>query len=237
MPVLPRAWQMLLKGDEEVRAAPRPLAAADMVLVRIAYAADLPTPSDLKRHLPDDARAGSGEKGRSVPAHEARKPAEAEALLQEPAVEVTRPAPAESNNPKRFDELVALADQKRDLKLKHALLEQVRLVRFRPGHLEINPLPTAPKELGQELMRKLKAWTGRVWIVAVSADEGAAPLGAQRRAREASEIERIRQHPDVRELLQHFPDARIAAVRPLAGDAQGDGEPDSDDDMREDGTN
>jgi DNA polymerase-3 subunit gamma/tau len=62
-------------------------------------------------------------------------------------------------------------------------------------------------------MRKLKAWTGRVWIVAVSAEEGAEPLGAQRRAREASEIERIREHPHVKQVLQHFPDARIAAVR------------------------
>ena len=108
--------------------------------------------------------------------------------------------------------------EKRDLKLKHALSEQVRLVRFRPGHLELNPLPNAPKELGQDLMRKLKAWTGRVWIVALSGDEGAAPLGVQRREREAREIERIRDHPDVKQVLQHFPGARIAAVRATASE-------------------
>jgi DNA polymerase-3 subunit gamma/tau len=112
--------------------------------------------------------------------------------------------------------VVALAGEKRDLKLKQALSEQVRLVRFRPGHLEINPLDSATKELGQELMRKLKTWTGRVWIVALSGEEGAAPLGQQRRAREAREIELIRDHPEVKEVLQHFPDARIAAVRPTA---------------------
>ena len=77
-------------------------------------------------------------------------------------------------------------------------------------------MPSAPRELTQELMRKLKAWTGRVWIVAVSDEQGADPLGAQRRAREASEIERIREHPQVKEVLEHFPDARIAAVRPVA---------------------
>jgi len=114
--------------------------------------------------------------------------------------------------------MVALAEEKRDLKLKHALSEQVRLVRFRPGHLELNPLPNAPKELGQELMRKLKAWTGRVWIVALSGEEGAAPLGVQRREREAREIERIRDHPDVKQVLQHFPGARIAAVRATASE-------------------
>ena len=91
-------------------------------------------------------------------------------------------------------------------------------MRFRPGHLELNPLGTAPKELGQELMRKLKAWTGRVWIVALSGEEGAAPLGVQRREREAREIERIRDHPEVKQVLQHFPDARIAAVRATASE-------------------
>ena len=55
MPVLARAWQMLLKGHEEVKSSPRPHAAADMVLVRLAYAADLPTPGDLMRRLGDAA--------------------------------------------------------------------------------------------------------------------------------------------------------------------------------------
>jgi DNA polymerase-3 subunit gamma/tau len=136
-----------------------------------------------------------------------------------PVTETEDPAPPPSlADPKSFEEVVALAEEKRDLKLKHALSEQVRLVRFRPGHLELNPLPNAPKELGQDLMRKLKTWTGRVWIVALSGDEGAAPLGVQRREREAREIERIRDHPDVKQVLQHFPSARIAAVRATASE-------------------
>jgi len=218
MPVLARAWQMLLKGYDEVRAAPRPLAAADMVLVRIAYASDLPTPSDLRRGRDEGRSSGEPqERSRPAPAPRERDPvATAPTMPDMPEfapIEAAVESTSELHNPQSFEDLVALAEAKRDLKLKHALLEQLRLVRFRPGHLEINPLPAAPRELGQELMRKLKAWTGRVWIVAVSAEEGAEPLGAQRRAREASEIERIREHPHVKQVLQHFPDARIAAVR------------------------
>ena len=228
MPVLARAWQMLLKGQEEVKSSPRPHAAADMVLVRLAYAADLPTPGDLMRRLGDSSNEGETAP-RAMPNKQApREPAPA--LRREaPPAPVSAPAPTPSlapvaetedpapppslANPQSFEEVVGLAEEKRDLKLKHALSEQVRLVRFRPGHLELNPLPTAPKELGQDLMRKLKAWTGRVWIVALSGEEGAAPLGVQRREREAREIERIRDHPEVKQVLEHFPDARIAAVR------------------------
>ena len=227
MPVLARAWQMLLKGQEEVKSSARPHAAADMVLVRLAYAADLPTPGDLMRRLGD-----SGSEGESTPRAMPNKQAPREpapAMRREapptpalapmpppaPVAETEDPAPPPPSlaNPQSFEEVVTLAEEKRDLKLKHALSEQVRLVRFRPGHLELNPLGTAPKELGQDLMRKLKAWTGRVWIVALSGEEGAAPLGVQRREREAREIERIRDHPEVKQVLQHFPDARIAAVR------------------------
>jgi DNA polymerase-3 subunit gamma/tau len=192
-----------------------------MVLVRLAYAADLPTPGELMRRLGDSSGEAEGAP-RAIPNKQTpREPApamrqEAPAPEPLPVDETEDPAPPPQPsfaNPKSFEEVVALAEEKRDLKLKHALSEQVRLVRFRPGHLELNPLPNAPKELGQDLMRKLKTWTGRVWIVALSGEEGAAPLGVQRREREAREIERIRDHPDVKQVLQHFPGARIAAVR------------------------
>ncbi len=225
MPVLARTWQMLLKGYDEVRASPRPHAAADMVLVRLAYVADLPTPGDLTRKLreggaPETAKPALRDGGKSEP----RKPVHA-SLAEEPLPSPppsSEPPPSEEGspeagtaNPQSFEDVVALAGDKRDLKLKNALTEQVRLVRFKPGHIELNPLPSAPKELGQELMRKLKTWTGRVWIVVLSGDAGDEPLGVQRRAREAAEIAAIREHPEVKEVLARFPDARIAAVRKL----------------------
>ena len=56
LPALTRAWQMLLKGLSEVRTAPMPLQAAEMVLVRLAYAADLPSPADAVKALTNGGR-------------------------------------------------------------------------------------------------------------------------------------------------------------------------------------
>ena len=78
MRVLARTWQMLLKGMEEVAAAGRPLAAAEMVLVRIAYAADLPTPDEVLRSLGEGAR-GNGAAPSGQPAPRAEMPARSEA--------------------------------------------------------------------------------------------------------------------------------------------------------------
>jgi DNA polymerase-3 subunit gamma/tau len=236
MPVLARAWQMLLKGYDEVKESPRPLAAADMVLVRLAYAADLPPPGELARRLRDGS--GTAETAAAPSSKPSRAPEPARAAASAPDDDEPEPAPLPEL--KSFEDVVALAESKRDLKLKHALLEQLRLVHFKPGNLEINPLPSAPRELGQELMRKLKAWTGRVWIVAVSDEEGAPPLGVQRREKEARDIEKVREHPAVKEVMQHFPGARIASVRPAAKPAAAQppaeeaAEPDA---FKEDGTN
>jgi DNA polymerase-3 subunit gamma/tau len=69
MPVLSRTWQMLLKGISELKDATRPIAAAEMVLVRIAYAASLPSPEEAIRSLGDrtvgDAPQRTAAPGRS----------------------------------------------------------------------------------------------------------------------------------------------------------------------------
>src|SRR6188474_1556924 len=63
MRVLSRTWQMLLKGVAEVPASARPVAAAEMVLVRIAYAADLPTPDEVVRSLGENGAAPARPQG------------------------------------------------------------------------------------------------------------------------------------------------------------------------------
>jgi DNA polymerase-3 subunit gamma/tau len=178
-----------------------------------------------------------------------RKPARVEAqAAPAPLPESENPAPAAAPRGvtlRSFEDVVALADAKRDLKLKNALMEQVRVVRFKPGHITVKLLPSAPADLTNDLNRKLKTWTGQNWgVVVTEEEEGQAPLGQQRREREAKEIEEIKQHPAVKEVMQHFPGARIAAVRAVAEpQAEPVPAPDTRDDMdegeplSEDGTN
>ena len=219
MPVLARAWQMLLKGYDEVRSSPRPQAAADMVLVRLAYAADLPTPGELARASRDGdaAPAPRPERAAPPPSPAPRKPAPAESSVKAmPYAEAAQlqPDPVEDVSLQSFDDVVALAEAKRDLKLRNALLEQVRLVDFKPGAIQLKLLPNAPRDLTQDLRKKLAGWTGRLWSVDSSESEGKPPLGQQRREKEKREIDAVSEHPAVREVLEHFPDAKIVAVRP-----------------------
>ena len=245
MPVLARAWQMLLKGHDEVRNSPRPLAAADMVLVRLSYVVDLPPPSDVARQPAPTARDTKppkpGDKSSAGTEVTANAPVDAPTVAKsentapsdvEEAPQ-TKPLP-EAPMPQSLADVVDLAEAQRDLKLKNALLEQVRLVHFKPGDISLNPLPLAAPDLLQELMRKLKAWTGRVWIVSTSEQEGEEPLGAQRRAAAAQEVEALQSHPAVQEVLRHFPGAKIKTVREASQeleDAKEAPDDDTDDDV------
>jgi DNA polymerase-3 subunit gamma/tau len=233
MRVLARAWQMLLKGIAEVEAAGRPIAAAEMVLVRIAYAADLPTPDEVIRSLGDSARGNGTGAAPSAPASRADMPARSEmprggggtrsqlasaAPLQEPVArgaEENAPARALS----RFEDLIALAAEKRDVSLKSALERDVRLVRFEDGQLEIALEPSAAKMLVGDLSKKLHDWTGRRWMVVVSAEPGAPSLRSQAEERKTQLKSDARSDPLVQAVLTRFPGAEIVEVRPPAASA------------------
>jgi len=233
MRVLSRAWQMLLKGMAEVQAAGRPVAAAEMVLVRIAYAADLPTPDEVVRSLNESNSASTRPQGNGgpaqaqtyVPRYEATRgsPRSAAAVSPRPAddpvARLDEPAATPTLSINSFEELIALAAEKRDIAAKMALERDVRLVRCEDGQLEIALERSAPKTLVHDLQRKLNGWTGKRWIVVVSKEQGAPTMRAQAEAQQA-EIERgVQTDPLVQAVLSRFPGAKIVGVtqNPLEG--------------------
>jgi DNA polymerase-3 subunit gamma/tau len=221
MGVLTRAWQLLLKGLGEVKDSPRPLAAADMVLVRLAYAADLPPPDEVLRRLAGAPSAtpaprqtpGGGSGGGRAALAAMPAPALSSVPMARQAPVAPAPAPAPAVRLHRLEDVVALAAEKRDIQLKTALERDVHLVRFDEGSIEFSLAAGAAQTLPQILMRRLQEWTGARWIVALSRDPGAPSLAEQAQARAAEARSGIEGDPLVRSVLDTFPGARIIAVR------------------------
>ncbi len=226
MRVLSRTWQMLLKGIGEVQASGRPVAAAEMVLVRIAYAADLPTPDEVIRSLGEGGTTSSpGPQGNGGGA-----PTQASAQSFAPRYDAPRGSPrasaAVSPQPSSdaiaqeastlalntFADVVALAAEKRDIGMKLALERDVRLVRCEDGQLEIALEQNAAKGLVHDLQRKLIQWTGKRWIVVVSKEQGEPTLRAQAEAEEAEIKRGVQADPLVQAVLSRFPGATIVGV-------------------------
>ncbi|GJD41667.1 DNA polymerase III subunit gamma/tau [Methylobacterium bullatum] len=238
---LSRAWQILLKAIPEVQVAARPLAAAEMALVRLAYAADLPTPDEALRQLRTEALASPQTQApptASPPAPSSAlsppqpsTPASVEppprpaltlaasggvraALVPSPVPQV----PAVSAGPRlaRFEDVVAMADERRDIGLKMALEREVHLVRFEEGRIEFRLADGGRQSLANDLARSLDAWTGQRWIVALSKEVGEPTLAYKARAALESRHENAAAHPLVREVLARFPGAQIVDVRDKA---------------------
>jgi DNA polymerase-3 subunit gamma/tau len=108
---------------------------------------------------------------------------------------------------------VALAAQKRDMRLKIALESEVRLVRFEPGLIEFELAPGGARDLASTLMQKLQAWTGERWMVSIVAAGGAPTLKEQREAEERKRRSSLESDPLVASVLARFPGAQIVAVR------------------------
>jgi DNA polymerase-3 subunit gamma/tau len=229
---LTRAWQILTKGILEIRDSARPLASADMVLVRIAYAADLPSPEEVIRRLTNSgggplggsssplpqSGGGGGGGGGGPSAMRAQPQPAAQQRMTEPQATLA-PSHAPRVQLARFEDLVALAQTNRDIQLKIALERDVRLVRFERGTLEFALAPGGSPQLAQNLMRRLQEWTGERWMVALSSRDGAPTLREQMDARDRDRATGVRADPLVRSVLEQFPGAEIVSVRSLAPEA------------------
>jgi DNA polymerase III subunit gamma/tau len=226
---LTMAWQILLKGISEVQVANRPKIAAEMVLVRLAYAAELPGPADVIR----DLKSGGGEqRGGTVPngggggARASGMPAAPDApsaprmmaaATGEQGRPVMRAEPqiAPASLPQSFEAVIALAEKHRDIRLQTELTRFVRLARFEPGRIELALEPQAEADLPNRLHRALLDWTGARWGISII-EPGQADLpktlhelAEEKRAEEKRGVQSL---PAVQAVLKHFPGAEIIRI-------------------------
>jgi DNA polymerase-3 subunit gamma/tau len=243
MRVLSRMWQMLLKGITEVQGATRPAAAAEMVLVRIAYVADLPTPDEAIKMINSNgggsapmigggggsAPSSSGATVSSMQASAPRASMQRGSAEMSPRPQMSAPVTAQPAvlTISTFPELVALAGAKRDLMVRAALEADVRLIRIEDGRLELAMERTASRTLINDLSRKLEQWTGRRWSVIVSNEEGAPTLRAQLDQQKDALKQSAMADPRVQEILARFPGAEVT-VRPIVQELPGTGATDAD---------
>ena len=226
MATLTRAWQLLLKGLNEVALAPSPISATEMLLIRLAYLSNLPTPADLVKKLNDnesltgivnkpvfpDTMPNTANDSSTNKSLNLLKVSQQKLNPQvEDSHELHESALADLNT---FEDVLKLANIKNERILFSNLTTNVHLVRFEPGTIVFHPEKNAPRELSQDLANFLNTETGRRWIVTLSMDEPGEPTYQQRQLREKSEqIEEAAKKPFIKSVLKLFPGAKISDVK------------------------
>ncbi len=238
MRALARAWQMLLKALEEVANAPNAMMAAEMAVIRLTHVSELPSPEEILRKLeglpssdgppaspgpaaPNGGNGGGvsarGHGGSSVgaPARPSGGP-----VAQLAAVSTTEPDRAAAPNRAaalapfaRFDDVVALIREKRDVKLLTEVEDYLRLARFEPGLIEFQLAPGAPNDFPGALKRRLEEWTRARWVVSVVAEGGADTLAEVARGAADDLRRRALEHPLVLAALETFPEIDPGAIK------------------------
>jgi DNA polymerase-3 subunit gamma/tau len=248
VPALTRAWQVLLKGLLEVRDATRPIQAAEMALVRLAYAADLPPTEKLVRDLLDGKASPRSNPMSSNPPLEGGSTFGASQISGRGSTPTIKHNPSPTNPALRSDfstlpegegtaiavkletthsvvfrsleDLAAFAARKGAPVLKVHLENDMHLIRLEPGRIEFRPTNKAPHSLAADLAQKLKEWTGVRWVVSVSREGGTPTIAETRKAAAQAKLDAIAQEPLVRAVLDRFPGAEIVGVHDRPADGE-----------------
>ncbi|KUR81283.1 DNA polymerase III subunit gamma/tau [Novosphingobium sp. Fuku2-ISO-50] len=194
---LHRLWQLLMKGHDEVRVAPDPLAAAQMALLRTMHAGEMPDPGGLVKRIEGLLREAAS----AIPA----VPAAAEG----PAVGA--PAPQARNPQAILADWTTLVEQVEALSplVGSTMRLAVRVIRLAPGLLTFELAPGLPGDPTTDIRRALEAATGERWQVERGEGKAAPSLEEARAASAAAAEAAMHEDPLVKAVMAAFPDARI----------------------------
>ena len=211
LPGLTRAWQILLKGIEEIRAAPNPDEAGSMILIRLAYSCNLPDPASLVKKIQASLEENKTIFNDSLEEKDDGKKNTSEIIndLQEINSIDNKTTLAEVNT---FEDLVEIFKIKGELLLHAQLLSCVHLISFEKGKLEISISGNTNNNIAKDISKFLKNWTGEDWVISIVDDQGTETLDHKNERKAQEEIENTKNTPEMQKVLKAFPNAELKSV-------------------------
>ncbi len=223
---LTRAWQILLKGHAETIQAVEPMQAAEMVIIRLAHAALLPSGDELVRIASEGAKpsiaptvrpaAGLTSQLENLRRDTNKLETKGSLAIAPTLAELPPQQLAGTEAPrafKSFADILELVNERRDIKLKTDLERLVRPISVSEGKIELALEKDAHPGLPGELSRKLEQWTKRRWVVMLANTGGAVPVARQRQDARDKGRKDAQENSDVQAILKKFPGSMITDVR------------------------
>lgn len=204
--ILSKIWQMLIKGISELQYANVQIDALEMILMRIAYSANMPTPADLLKELKKKSGLNNSAATRKIVLNSSTAVADSESHI---ASELTENSGFELSAP---EDLAKLLNAKRQMLLLYAVKNDMSFKEFAVGRMRIALSEKADKDLITNLRKFLAKETGVSWVIDIDYE----PLGETLAYKETKELERdkknISEYPLVKAILSEFNGAKIETV-------------------------
>ena len=203
--VLSKMWQMMIKGLGELQVAPVQIDALEMILIRIAYSASLPTPYELLNDVKKNSNLSLSRP--AAAATSAPAPVFREAPAAEPDSEL-------SDTPKfqafdRLTDLVNYLEQKKMPLAEYALKNDVSVSEFSNGFIKMTVSEKIHPDFILNLHKILTEATGLTWKIELSRGALGVTLADLERAAEEEEKRNIMEYPLVKAIMAEFKGAKI----------------------------
>lgn len=224
MASLTSVWQMLLKGILEVKGADNALKALEMLVVRLAYAADLPSPAqmieDIKKNssVIDVRPAPAVLAVQSVPVVQSSQSVSSPQMLSPMGFQETAPvvqASVPTVSIKSITDMAKLAREKREMLLAFNIENHVRPIEITDGKLVCSFTDTAPDKLSFDLTKFLTANTGINWTIETKLEGGAKTQSEVKEEKKNQQLAELKTHPVVGAVLNAFKGAKIEKLTPI----------------------
>lgn len=197
---LSRFWQMILKASEEIKNSFNPDSALEMVVIRMAYVSDLPTPEEIIKSI------DSNDKG--------KKKNITKQSTKEESLSHKNENKTSSSRIHSFEDIIEVAGKNKNLILKKFLQEDVRLVSFEIGHIDIN-VESGNEDIIKDLIAKLYEWTDQRWIINVSMKKGDDTIIEKQKQKQDDIIAELSNSDEMKKVLEAFPDSEITSVNKI----------------------
>ena len=198
---LSRYWQMILKASSEIKNFSKSLAALEMAIIRMSYISDLPTPDEIIKKIEENKTESSEKKSpnsetnnniKVVPTVSV-KPVQQEKIIEENS----------EFDPKGFEDIIELVRLNKNIRLQYDLENNVSLVSFEKGKIELNILNNDEKILFT-LSNKLQEWTNEKWLIVSSSAQGQKTIQELRDDDKFELQSLIKEHPIYKKTIMEF---------------------------------
>ena len=206
---LSRYWQMILKASSEIKNFSNPLAALEMAIIRMVYISDLPTPDEIIKKIEGNSSELSEKKSPNSELNNSAKSiptVSVKSVQQEKIIEESSDA-----DPKSFEDIIELVRLNKNIRLQYDLENNVSLVSFEKGKIELNILNSDEKILFT-LSNKLQEWTKEKWLVVSSSSEGQKTIKEVRDDDEFETRSLIKEHPIYTKASMEFDNVDIISI-------------------------
>lgn len=215
MPGLHKAWQILLKGLQEIQQSPQPTAAAEVILVRLGYAALLPDPTQAGGNGGGSTMsvAGKSSGGASSGGGVRALVSNGSPVAAPVTTPVTQARAVANSNLDSLEAIVACLEENGAVALANYVRYHVGIIKLQPQRIEVALVGNHPKNLASDLASKLTDLAGQRWIVSVGTGKAQPTMQQQEETALAAKKNEVMQNPLVQEMMSVFPDAALVTIK------------------------